>query len=215
MARPSNTEKRREQIIDGLLKVLATRGYEGASTQEIAKAAGLTAGLVHYHFKGKHEILLGLVERLEQRLRTRVERWTAAAPAAPSARLAAFIDAHLARGTDADPDAVKAWVVLCAEALRDPEVRTLFAQVLVRDQADLEDRVRAALVDRGRLPSSTRPIAAAVLAAIQGYFVFSAASPDLTPPGTAANAVRRMTEGLLTAAPEQRSGRRAAATEAR
>ena len=47
MARPSNTEERRQQIVQGLLRVMAERGYERASIAEIARAAGLTPGLVH------------------------------------------------------------------------------------------------------------------------------------------------------------------------
>ena len=50
MARPRNTEERRRQIVDGLRLVMAENGYDGASVQAVAKAAGLTAGLVHYHF---------------------------------------------------------------------------------------------------------------------------------------------------------------------
>ena len=40
---------------------MADRGYERASVTAIAKAAGLTPGLVHYHFHNKKEILLALV----------------------------------------------------------------------------------------------------------------------------------------------------------
>ena len=56
MARPSNTEERRQQIVEGLLRVMAERGYERASIAEIAKAAGLSPGLVHYHFTEKQEL---------------------------------------------------------------------------------------------------------------------------------------------------------------
>jgi len=65
MARPSNTEARRSQIVDGLVMVLSERGYERSSVQAIASAAGLSPGLVHYHFKNKLEILVELVERLD------------------------------------------------------------------------------------------------------------------------------------------------------
>lgn len=70
--RPPNTNARRAQISGGLIKVMAKRGYDGASVNEIAKAAELTPGLIHYHFKNKQEILLAaladLVARHEERL---------------------------------------------------------------------------------------------------------------------------------------------------
>src|SRR6187549_3675127 len=98
MARPSNTEERREQITRALVKVMARRGYDGASIGDIAKAARLTPGLVHYHFKSKQEILLealgGLVARHEANLDARLER----AGGDPAAEVAAFIDLHLGLG---------------------------------------------------------------------------------------------------------------------
>ena len=62
MAARTNTHERRAQIVDGLLTVMATTGYEGATIVAIGKAAGLTSGLVHYHFATKDEVLLALVE---------------------------------------------------------------------------------------------------------------------------------------------------------
>lgn len=53
MPRPSNTAERQEQIVLGLLEVMAERGYEKASVASIARAAELSPGLVHYHFQTK------------------------------------------------------------------------------------------------------------------------------------------------------------------
>jgi len=64
MARPSNTDQRREQITRALQAVMAKKGYDRASISEIAAAAGLAAGLVHYHFDSKLEILLAVLDRL-------------------------------------------------------------------------------------------------------------------------------------------------------
>ena len=67
MPRPSNTEERQAQITGALMKVMAKRGYDGASVADIAKAARLTPGLVHYHFKSKQEILLAALRDLVAR----------------------------------------------------------------------------------------------------------------------------------------------------
>ena len=45
MPRPPNTEQRRSQIVGGLARVMAERGYAKATIQAIAKAAGLSPGL--------------------------------------------------------------------------------------------------------------------------------------------------------------------------
>ena len=82
MPRPSNSEARRAQITRALMKVMAKRGYDGASVADIAKAAKLTPGLVHYHFESKQEILLELLASLVARHEAGLE-----------ARLAALDDA--------------------------------------------------------------------------------------------------------------------------
>src|SRR4051812_36798805 len=119
MPRPSNTEERRRQIALGLRRTMASKGYEGATVAEIARAARLTSGLVHYHFKDKLEILLAVLEGLVEEHGGRVDR-AVAAGGDPVAALAAFIDVHLAVGPHADPEALACWVILGTEALRQP-----------------------------------------------------------------------------------------------
>src|SRR5688572_16936359 len=97
MGRPSNTEERRQQIVAGLLRVMSERGYERASVAEIARAASLSPGLVHYHFKDKQEILLTLVEQLTARVRERVAARLAQVRGEDArARVEAFLDSFLA-----------------------------------------------------------------------------------------------------------------------
>src|SRR3712207_4627544 len=145
MARPSNTEERRQQIVEGLLRVMAERGYERASIAEIAKAAGLSPGLVHYHFTEKQEILLTLVEQLAGRVRERVKARLGRVKGGARAQVDAFLDAYLATGEDAEPSSVAAWVTISAEAVRQPEVRAAYEKVVRADLEHLEDLVGAVI----------------------------------------------------------------------
>ncbi|WP_437827286.1 TetR/AcrR family transcriptional regulator [Sorangium sp. So ce1153] len=199
MPRPSNTAERRAQIARALLKTMAERGYEGASVGAIAAAAQIAPGLVHYHFESKREILLAAVELLAQDHAERLERLLAAAGDDPAAELRAFIDAHLRAGDSADPQALACWICVSGEALRDAGVRAAFAGAL-------EDAVRrlVAILRRGArarvfsLPrAEVDAAAAAIVAAIQGYFVLAATARELIPPGSAASATWAMASGLL------------------
>ena len=193
MGRPSNTEERRQQIVAGLLQVMAERGYDGASVAAIAKAAGLTPGLVHYHFKDKQEILLTLAEQLAARVHERLASRLARVKGGDArARVDAFLDAFLATGADADPAAVASWVTISAEAIRQPEVRAIYEKVVRTDIEHLEALVGAVTGKR-----RARAVAAGLFAAIQGYFVLAASVPGLVPPGSAASTVKRMAAGLL------------------
>ncbi|MCA9534731.1 MAG: TetR/AcrR family transcriptional regulator [Myxococcales bacterium] len=197
MPRPSNTAERRAQIIEGLLNVIAEGGYEGATIASIAKSAGLGSGLVHYHFANKQAILLALVERIVGLIEARYAHRLGAAGEDPSARLRAYIDAHLALGDDAEPRAVAAWVVVGAEALRQPEVGVVYRAAVARRVATVEalaGEILRARVGHGR---GAKEAAAGIVAAIEGAYQLAAAAPDAMPRGRAARVVERMALGLL------------------
>lgn len=197
MARPSNNEARREQISDALIRVMAKRGYDGASVADIAKAARLTPGLVHYHFDTKQEILLLALDRLVARHVSGLEARLAQVVDDPAAALDAFIDFHLGLGADADPEALACWILLSGEALREPKVRDDLERGL-RLLTDRLSRLIAAGVNRGVFTCARVDAAAsALLATIQGYFMLAGAARDLIPKGSAAACTKQMAAGLL------------------
>jgi TetR/AcrR family transcriptional regulator, transcriptional repressor of bet genes len=196
MGRPSNRGARREQIVDGLLTVMARKGFEGATITEIAKAAGLAPGLVHYHFRDKQEILLELVARLSAVLENRL-RGRLLASKSPREALDAYVDAHLATGADADPKAVASWVALGAEAVRQGKVKQAFVKALNRDHLRLQRLVQEALESTDDMDPRISEVAAPLFAAIQGFFLLSAVAPGSITEGSAATDVKRMLGGML------------------
>lgn len=65
MARVNIAETRRRQIVEAAILVMATRGWNEASIDEITKEAGVSRGLVSYHFKDKAELLSEMLKRCE------------------------------------------------------------------------------------------------------------------------------------------------------
>ncbi|MDJ0851785.1 MAG: TetR family transcriptional regulator [Myxococcota bacterium] len=195
MPRPSNTEKRRSQIVGGLARVMAERGYAKATIQAIAAEAGLTPGLVHYHFANKQEILLALIAALGDVVRKRMD----SGARSPRARLDDTVDALLGTGRGIEAEAVACWVVVGAEAVRQPEVRRLYEALMQEAIAELEAIFRDALREAGRPESRARAGAVAVVAAVEGFFRLAAGAPSCVPPGSAADTVRAIARGFLSA----------------
>jgi TetR/AcrR family transcriptional repressor of bet genes len=193
--RPSNTQERRRQIVDALLAEMAAHGYDGASVQAVARRAGLAPGLVHYHFASKQEILLEAVRQLgalfERRYAALAER-----AGTPRERLRAFVDARLARGEGASAPAAAAWVVVGAEAVRQPEVKAVYQAALRAQQALLERLLRehagAALSAR-----AVRDLSALALAAMEGAFQLSVSAGDIMPAGYAAGTLVELLEARI------------------
>ena len=204
MGRPSNTARRREEIVSGLLRAMARRGYERASVLEIAREAGLTPGLVHYHFSTKQEILLALVGRIGRLLEERFRRRLARAGSAPRPRLFAWIDAHVGLGPDADPAAMACWVAIGAEALRQSEVRKVYERAVAADMSLLRGLLRDVLRDERRSEERGVAMAAGLRAAVEGAYQLGCAAPGTIPRGSAAPMIRRMAEGLIAAEPRKR-----------
>ncbi len=56
-------DRRREDLIEATLAVLAERGLAGATTRAITERAGLALGAFHHAFASKDELLAAVVER--------------------------------------------------------------------------------------------------------------------------------------------------------
>ncbi|MEV4897632.1 TetR/AcrR family transcriptional regulator [Nonomuraea sp. NPDC055795] len=57
-------EARRTQIIASAIEVLAEAGWAGASLANIAKHAGISKGVISYHFAGKDELMEEVVDQV-------------------------------------------------------------------------------------------------------------------------------------------------------
>jgi AcrR family transcriptional regulator len=62
------SSERREQILDAASRVFGERGYFGATTDQIAKAAGISQPYVVRMFGGKENLFLGVLSRCLDRL---------------------------------------------------------------------------------------------------------------------------------------------------
>lgn len=55
--------ERREQLLDTAARLFAERGYAGATTAELAKAAGVTEPIIYRHFASKRDLFIALIDR--------------------------------------------------------------------------------------------------------------------------------------------------------
>lgn len=56
-------KKGKEKILDAALDCFAKYGFHGVSMDEIVKQAGVSKGLVYYHFKSKDEVLIEIIKK--------------------------------------------------------------------------------------------------------------------------------------------------------
>ncbi|MCD7812090.1 MAG: TetR/AcrR family transcriptional regulator [Ruminococcus sp.] len=62
---------RKAEILDAAEKLFHEKGYTKTTTEDILSMTGIARGTLYYHFKGKEEILLAMIDRkIEQREQT-------------------------------------------------------------------------------------------------------------------------------------------------
>ena len=60
--------ERRIRLIQAAIKVFSGKGYEGASVQEIARAASVTKPVLYDHFSSKEELFVAAIEQIRDGL---------------------------------------------------------------------------------------------------------------------------------------------------
>ena len=55
--------QKKESIISKGFELICQKGYYNTNTAEIAKAAGVSTGIVYQYFKDKHDILIAGLEK--------------------------------------------------------------------------------------------------------------------------------------------------------
>jgi len=59
-------QARRRQIVETAIRTIAQRGYSQASLAEIAREAGISKGVISYHFEGKDDLFEEILARLRR-----------------------------------------------------------------------------------------------------------------------------------------------------
>ena len=117
--RKASRESRREQLIEATIETIAANGLSRTTLTEVANAAGLSHGLVNFHFRSKDRLLAETLLYLSEEYRQNWTRALAAAGPSPAERLDALIRADYAPAIST-PARLKAWCAFWGEAQSRP-----------------------------------------------------------------------------------------------
>lgn len=132
-------EERRGSILDAAIEEFAKRGFRGATTAALARAAGITEALLYRHFRSKRALFLGAVGHVLERVERETARLLDEHPHPVDALRAIFT--YFQRELSDSPQFGHLIYVVATE-LRDPEFRRAYLRYQDRILARLEDAVR-------------------------------------------------------------------------
>jgi AcrR family transcriptional regulator len=120
--RPPGPDPRRperlEQILAAACRAILERGFPATRIADIARAAGVSTGTVHYYFATKDEVLVAALKWASARLFARVER---AADETATQRLARLLAVSVPHPGPARDEYVL-WIELWLRVLHQPEL---------------------------------------------------------------------------------------------
>lgn len=112
-------DARRQQLIEATIGVIGASGLARTTLTAVARQAGLSHGLVNFHFETKEKLLVETLLHLAEEYRLNWVQALEGAGPRPAAQLAALLAADF-RAEICTPDRLSAWCAFWAEAQSRP-----------------------------------------------------------------------------------------------
>lgn len=164
---------RRTELVQAAHRVFLEYGLAGLTTARICQEAGMSPGILAYYFKGKDEVLFGMVrhnnrvlmEDIIARLRVAETPWE---------RFLAIVEGNFPASAF-DRNAANAWLSVCAAAATNSQYALLQRIFYSRLNSNLASALEGVL-DQGRL----RDTALAIGVMIDGLWLRKAAGGKIS-----------------------------------
>jgi AcrR family transcriptional regulator len=170
------SEDSRRQVLDAAIGVLAKAGIAKTSVQDIADAAGLSKGAVHYHFASKDELLERVIDRCCEVVEARV-RAVFAEPGMPLERIQRAL-AEMWTVRREGKREIRVLMELHIVGRHDRRIRHAFAEAMRRARAQIIETGLQQIVAMGLRPKvSVEVIPRLLMATLDGLALHQAIDP--------------------------------------
>ena len=166
-------EPRKDALVAAAYKVLATRGFEGLRTREVAAAVGVNIATLHYYFPHKEDLIRGVVGYAMGRF-----RGTLGGAGSAEDQLRAHFRGLRVLSRD-EPELFAVMAELAIRGVRDASLRKIVGGTDDAWRATLRTLLRRAR-DEGAVSADLDPegMAAVIVATLKGTFMLPATEPE-------------------------------------
>jgi TetR/AcrR family transcriptional repressor of bet genes len=162
-------EARQKQLIEATIAALSRFGYGKLTLNHVATIAGLSPGIVNFHFRSKEQLLAATLEYLVEEYEAFWTQSLAAAGESAVAKLEAMIEA------DFHPDInslekVTVWYAFWAEAQANPGYRERISRQEARYFEDIRALFQRLIEEGGYRGISADAVAYGITAMMDGFW---------------------------------------------
>jgi AcrR family transcriptional regulator len=170
----TESESRKDALVAAAFQVIATRGFEGLRTREVAASVGVNIATLHYYFPRKEDLIRGVVAHAMGRF-----RGTLGGAGSAEAQLRAHF-LGLRRLARDEPELFAVMAELTIRGARDASLRKIVGGTDDAWRAMLRALLRRAQEERA-VPAEVDPdgMAAVIVAALKGTFILPAVDPEI------------------------------------
>ncbi|MEX0759835.1 MAG: transcriptional regulator BetI, partial [Tistlia sp.] len=122
MSQEAKRDRRRLQLIEATIDTIAERGLVGTTLAQVAKAAGVSYGVVGFYFRSKDALLRATLDQLADEYEAVVARALAKAGPSDAAKLIAILEADFSSEV-AQRRKIAAWTAFWSESRATPAFR--------------------------------------------------------------------------------------------
>lgn len=144
------SEARRTQVLDAAIRTFGTRGLINTSVQDVADAAKMSKGAVHYHFESKDDLIIQALRCACGRISARI-RVVFDEPGAPLERARRAIAEMWAVRAEGGPE-IRVFIEVMVRAVHDEPLRNAVGVALRETREQVVDVGIKGLVELGLRP---------------------------------------------------------------
>lgn len=122
--RKASKDVRRRQLIESTIDSIAKRGYAATTMADVADGAGLSRGIVNFHFESKEKLLADTLAFMAEEYRSHWDQALESSGPEPADKLWAIVAADFDRKV-CNRRYIAAWTGLRAEAQSRPAYRSI------------------------------------------------------------------------------------------
>src|ERR1700690_413164 len=171
-------DRRRQTLIKATIAIIARHGFSGTTVSRVARKAGVSVGLMNFHFDSKERLFRETFRHLSEEYEDVWQKNLHKAPADPLARLRTMIETNFDRRIFT-PEKLAVWFTFWSDAQLRGRYRAAATRVERRYIEAIEAEIARAR-PRAARPRTDRPagdVAPPLMAMIDGFWLQSLLYP--------------------------------------